>query len=184
MNPPSSVGCQGNIVILPSTSRSTSAERVAHLTGWDDFPRPIDQRNNPCDKKRIEQHLAACSSSVPHPLSSQSNKYILTLVDHFSKWAEAIPLRNHTAPVVAKALMTHVLSRFGAPCQLLTDRGAEFESELFSQLMSWIGTDKLQTTVFKPSTNATVERFHRTLNAMLASPSVSLSEIGTLNCHS
>jgi len=104
----------------------------------------------------------------PHPLSSRSNKYILTLVDHFSKWAEAIPLRNHTAPVVAKALMTHVLSRFGAPCQLLTDRGAEFESELFSQLMSWMGIDKLRTTVFKPSTNATVERFHRTLNAMLA----------------
>ena len=38
----------------------------------------------------------------PHALSSRGNKYILTLVDHFSKWAEAIPLRNHTAPVVAR----------------------------------------------------------------------------------
>jgi len=104
----------------------------------------------------------------PHPSSSRSNKYILTLVDHFSKWAEAIPLRNHTAPAVARALMTHVFSRFGAPRQLLTDRGAEFESELFSQLMSWMEIDKLRTTVFKPSTNSTVERFHRTLNSMLA----------------
>lgn len=104
----------------------------------------------------------------PHPRSSKSNQYILTLVDHFSKWAEAIPLRNHTAPTVARALMIHVFSRFGAPQQLLTDRGTEFESQLFQELMKWMEIDKLRTTVFHPSCNGMVERFHRTLNSMLA----------------
>ena len=104
----------------------------------------------------------------PHPRSSRSNQYILTLVDHFSKWAEAIPLRNHTAPTVARALMVHVFSRFGAPRQLLTDRGTEFESQLFQQLMQWMEIDKLRTTVFRPSCNGVAERFHRTLNSMLA----------------
>jgi len=104
----------------------------------------------------------------PHPRSSKSNQYILTLVDHFSKWAEAIPLRNHTAPTVARALMVHVFSRFGSPRQLLTDRGSEFESELFQELMKWMEIDKLRTTVFHPSCNGVVERFHRTLNSMLA----------------
>jgi hypothetical protein len=89
------------------------------------------------------------------------------LVDHFSKWAEAIPLTNHTASVVARALMIHVFSRFGAPRQLLTDRGPEFESELFARLMQWMEIDKLRTTAYKPSTNGVVERFHRTLNTML-----------------
>jgi len=103
----------------------------------------------------------------PHPHSSRSHQYILTLVDHFSKWAEAIPLRNHTAPVVARALMNHVFCRFGSPKQLLSDRGSEFESELFTELMRWMEIDKLRTTVFKPSTNGVVERFHRTLNSML-----------------
>ena len=104
----------------------------------------------------------------PHPRSSTGKKYILTIVDHFSKWAEAIPLSSHTAPVVAQALMTHVFSRFGAPLQLLTDRGAEFESELFAELMRWMGIDKLRSTAYKPSTNGVVERFHRTLNSLLA----------------
>jgi len=71
----------------------------------------------------------------PHPRSARSKQYILTLVDHFSKWAEAIPLNNHTAPTVAKALMVHVFSKFGAPDQLLSDRGPEFESELFTEFM-------------------------------------------------
>lgn len=103
----------------------------------------------------------------PHPRSSRQNQYILTCVDHFSKWAEAIPLANHTAVTVARALMTHIFSRFGSPLQLLTDRGSEFESQLFSQLMKWMEIDKLSTTAYQPSTNGAVERFHRTLNTML-----------------
>jgi transposase InsO family protein len=51
--------------------------------------------------------------------------------------------------------------------QLLTDRGPEFESELFTQFMRWMEIDKLRTTAYKPSTNGVVERFHRTLNSML-----------------
>ena len=51
----------------------------------------------------------------PHNRSSRQNQYILTCVCHFSKWAEALPLKNHTATTVARALMTHIFSRFGAP---------------------------------------------------------------------
>ena len=46
----------------------------------------------------------------PHPRSSAGKQYILTLVDHFSKWAEAIPIANHTAQIVAKALMMIVFA--------------------------------------------------------------------------
>ena len=104
----------------------------------------------------------------PHPRSAKSNQYILTLVDHFTKWAEAIPIRNHTAPAVARQLMVNVFSRFGVPQQILTDRGSEFESDLFKSLLDWMGVDKLRSTVFRASTNGQVERFHRTLNSMLA----------------
>ena len=63
-------------------------------------------------------------------------------------------------------LMTHIFSRFGSPLQLLTDRGSEFESELFSQLMKWMEIDKLRTTAYQQSTNGAVGRFHRTLNML------------------
>ena len=69
----------------------------------------------------------------------------------FSKWAEAIPIHNHTASIVARALVVNVFSRFGAPRQLLSDRGREFESELFSELMKWMEIDKLRTTAYQPS---------------------------------
>jgi len=102
-----------------------------------------------------------------HPRSSNDKQFILTLVDHFSKWAEATPLSNHTAPTVAKALMVHVFTRYGAPRQLLTESGPEFESILFAELMKHMGIDKLRTIAYRASTNGVVERFHRTLNSMI-----------------
>jgi len=50
---------------------------------------------------------------------------------------------------------------------LLTDRGSEFKSGLFAELMRWMEIDKLRITVFHPSCNGVVERFRRTLNSML-----------------
>ena len=77
------------------------------------------------------------------------------------------PIPNHTAATVAKALMKNVFVKYGMPAEILSDRGSEFESELFTQLMEWLQIGKLRTTAYKPSTNATVERFHRTLNSVL-----------------
>jgi len=73
----------------------------------------------------------------PHPRSSKGRVFIITLVDHFSKWAEAVPVRNHTAQTMASILMTHVFTRYGVPQQLLSDRGPEFQRELFAEMNKW-----------------------------------------------
>ena len=103
----------------------------------------------------------------PFPRSARGNVYMVTVMDHFTKWAEAIPLRNHTAETVAHALLVNVFSRLGFPLQLLTDRGPEFESELFQELCRYMGIDKLRTTAYRAATNGMVERYHRTLNSIL-----------------
>ena len=81
-------------------------------------------------------------------------------LDHFPRRAEAFPVYSQESSAVA-------FSRFGCPRQLLTDQGPCFESALFQDLCRRLGIDKIRTTVYKPSTNGAVERFHRTLNSML-----------------
>ena len=53
------------------------------------------------------------------------------------------------------------------PLALLTDRGKEVDGQLMSEICKLLGVDKMRTTAYKPSTNAAVERFHRTMNSML-----------------
>jgi len=102
-----------------------------------------------------------------HPKSSKANEYIVTVVDIFSKWAEAYQVRTHTAPVVAKVLIDNFFSRFGMPRRILTDQGKEFESILFKELCEKMGIQKIRTSPYQQSTNDCIERFHRTLNSMI-----------------
>ena len=103
----------------------------------------------------------------PHPVSATGFRFLLTGIDLFTKWAFAIPCRNHEAQTVARLLVEQVFTIFGPPAQLLSDRGPEFESNLMKELCIGFGIDKIRTTAYKPSTNGAVERFHRTLNSML-----------------
>ena len=63
--------------------------------------------------------------------------------------------------------MDVVISRFGLPLQILSDNGKEFDNVVLKEICRLLEIDKVRTTVYKPSTNGGVERFHRTLNAMI-----------------
>jgi len=103
----------------------------------------------------------------PHPRSQNGFIYILTYVDHFSKWAEAVPLRNKETATAADALVDKIFTRIGLPLQLLSDQGKEFDSCLMHELCNRLEISKIRTSAYKPSTNGITERFHRTLNNMM-----------------
>ena len=98
--------------------------------------------------------------------SRNGNEYMLTVIDHFSKWAKAYPLRDHKAPTVAKVLVEQLFSRFGMPYQLLSDQGPEFVSDLFLEMCRWMDIDKIRT-AHRTACHVMLERYHRTLNSML-----------------
>ena len=54
----------------------------------------------------------------PNPKSGRGNIWILTCLDGWSKWVEALPLRNEEAKTVAKVLVEQVFNRFGAPLSI------------------------------------------------------------------
>ena len=105
----------------------------------------------------------------PHPSAKDFRaRYILTVVDHFTKWAEACPLPNKKPTTVARALAEQVFTRHGMLLvQILSDQGNEVDSSIMCEICRLYGVDKVWTTAHKPSTNGAVERFHRTLNSML-----------------
>ena len=89
------------------------------------------------------------------------------LVDRFTRWPEAIPLTSITSDAVAQAFLSGWISRFGVPSTIVTDRGCQFESHLWSNLMTLLGSKRSRTTAYHPQANGMVERFHRQLKAAL-----------------
>src|SRR6218665_2647702 len=104
----------------------------------------------------------------PHVVISRGNKHIVTIIDHFSRYVEAIPVGNQEASTVARVLVDTWISRYGCPLQILTDQGACFEAALFKDLCRLLGVSRIRTSGYTPSTNGAIERFHWTLNSILA----------------
>lgn len=98
---------------------------------------------------------------------SNGFRYILTCVDRFSRWPEAAPLTDITTDSVARAFIAAWVSRFGVPISLTSDRGGQFESSVWSRVMTLLGIRRYRTASYHPQANGLVERFHRQLKASL-----------------
>ena len=98
---------------------------------------------------------------------SEGNMYLLTCVDRFTRWPEAVPIPDISAETVAKAFVSRWVAVFGAPATVTTDRGRQFESTLFQSLSNILGCKRTRTTSYHPAANGLVERLHRQLKASL-----------------
>ena len=94
-------------------------------------------------------------------------RYVLTCIDRATGWVEATPLQNTSASTIAIAFLNTWIFRFGVPLHVVTDRGSQFESELFRDLSTIIGFYRLCTTAYHPQTNGIIERLHRTLKTAI-----------------
>ena len=103
----------------------------------------------------------------PMPETSRGNRWILVLVDHFTRWQDALAIPDATAPVVAAALDERVFCYMGLPEQIHTDQGAQFESQLMTELCQLWGVDKTRTTPYHPQANGVVERNNKGLGDSL-----------------
>jgi cleavage and polyadenylation specificity factor subunit 1 len=95
--------------------------------------------------------------------TSAGYTYLLTCLDRFSRFPEAIPLTNITATTVAEAFLLHWIARYGVPVTITTDRGSQLESAHFNSILQMLGIKRIRTTAFHPQSNGILERFHRTL---------------------
>ena len=64
---------------------------------------------------------------------------------------------------MAQAFIDGWISRFGTPSSITTNHGAQFESSVWHQLTQLLGSKKIRTTAYHPSSNGLIERFHRQL---------------------
>jgi hypothetical protein len=98
--------------------------------------------------------------------SRDGYQYVLVIVEAFSKWIDLVPLRELIASDVASAFNERVLARYGAPVEVVTDNGHEYEAE-FAKLLLAHGIDHRHTSANHPAANGMAERIVEVLKRAL-----------------
>ena len=96
----------------------------------------------------------------PLPEAEGGYKYLLMIVDRFSRWPEAYPLKDMTSQSCCRAFILNWLPCFGIPDTIVTDRGSQFIGGAWKELMLSLGVTSLSTTAYHPQCNGLVERMH------------------------
>jgi transposase InsO family protein len=130
------------------------------------------QRTRPAPPPRTELEsmhvrdvwqLMAIDYVGPLPETADGNKYVLVVVDYASRWGEAFALKDQTAATTARCLVDNIFLRYGPPEEILSDQGANFLSELVTDVASFCGVARCKTTPYHPSSNGLVERLNKSL---------------------
>lgn len=102
----------------------------------------------------------------PLPMSENKNQYILTMIDYATRWVEAVPLKNITAPIIAEEFLK-IFSRIGIPSVILSDGGPQFVADLMEKVLLLLGIQHSVATPYHPQTNGLCEKINGTIKSLL-----------------
>ncbi|WVZ58281.1 hypothetical protein U9M48_008564 [Paspalum notatum var. saurae] len=98
-----------------------------------------------------------------NPPTSKGHKWILVATDYFTKWVEAVPMKNVTAKDVVNFVKAHIIYRFGIPQTITTDQGAVFLAEEFKNFAKEMGITLLQSSPYYAHANGQAKASNKSL---------------------
>jgi hypothetical protein len=101
------------------------------------------------------------------PPSSRGHKFILAATDYFSRWAEAVPLREVKSDNVINFLERNIIYRFGVPHRITSDNAKAFKSHKMVKFMAKYKIRWNYSTGYYPQANGLIEAFNKTLGQIL-----------------
>ncbi|XP_059281023.1 uncharacterized protein LOC132034657 [Lycium ferocissimum] len=88
----------------------------------------------------------------PLPKSSGGHLYILAATDYFSKWAEAVALKEVKKENVANFIRVNIIYRFGIPRYIITDNGKPFDNKLMNKICDLFGFKQCESSMYHAAT--------------------------------
>ena len=172
--------------LLGHAGRNRMVKAIREKYYWPGISKDVDRRLQSClaclRRKTPRPMKAGVMTSVlrtkpfdlvemdfygPLPDTMDGNRYILTMVDVFSRWPIAVPVTDRKASTVARAIYQHLICVHGCPRAIHSDRGKEFLAAGIKQMCAELAIKKIETTGFQPQANGRVERFHQWIGRMM-----------------
>ena len=103
----------------------------------------------------------------PLTKTKKGHRFLFVISNGCSKLTDVVALRRIDAYTVAVAFVEARGFKYGPPRTLISDNGKQFAAKFFQAVCSLLGLMNIFTSTYNPRTNGQVERYNRTIPAML-----------------
>ena len=125
----------------------------------------------PTEGAHVPRPFAYCSMDLITDLPPADGfDSILVVVDQgLSKGVILLPCtKTLTSEDTARLLLDNLYKRFGLPDKIISDRGPQFASKAFTELLKLLGIKSALSTAYHPQTDGTTERTNQEIEAYLS----------------
>ena len=118
-----------------SKMRQTTEEYVRRCDkcqtrkGKHEFRAPLGEVKDPSEPFQV----TSMDITGPYCMTQRKNKYLLTFIDHLTRYVEAFPIPDISAETCARVYATQIIARHGSGSTLITDQGRSFTSAFFRE---------------------------------------------------
>ena len=121
--------------------------------------KPKYHNSNKVKLVKAAQSFERLSVDFKGPLTSKVHPFLLTIIDEYSRFPPAFPVKDVSTPTVIKYL-GNLFSIFGIPGYVHSDHGPSFMSEELKRWLFEKGIPSSRTTPYNPQGNGQVERYN------------------------
>ena len=156
-------------------ARTRDNLRDAHIT-WSkvhEYVKKFVESCASCQKVRLRRHVAVLMKSIsvyavfealsidalgPFVSDSKGNRYVIVIIDMFSRWIELFAVPTTDAASAAEAILQTVFARHGLPRTIMSDNGPQFANAVIASLMEKLQVRHHRVIPYHPQSNGEVER--------------------------
>lgn len=162
--------------------------RIKRLYVWENMNKEIERYVKNCDVCKATKSSTQCQRTEmgrfreakypwrsisldfmgPFPLSKEGHRFLLVVIDNFSKYVLLKPLRTASSKETVKFLTNHVIYQFGTPEKIILDNGTQLKSSEFSNFLDKFKISGHYTPKYHPQANPTEAANKTILNAIKA----------------
>ena len=125
----------------------------------------------PTEGAKSTRPFANCSMDLitDLPLADGYDSILVVVDQGLSKGVILAPCnKTITSEQTAKLLLENLYKRFGLPDKIISDRGPQFASKAFLELLKLLGIKSALSTAYHPQTDGTTERVNQEIEAYLS----------------
>ncbi|XP_060212055.1 uncharacterized protein LOC132639633 [Lycium barbarum] len=101
------------------------------------------------------------------PPASNGHRFILVVIDYFTKWVEATSHKWVTKKVMAAFAKNNLICRFSILESIITDNGANLNSHLMKDICDQFKITHRNFTAYRPQMNGAVESANKNIKRIL-----------------